>query len=190
MNITLRDSERLQQKLLSDSKRNALPRAQMHPELLEPHLDAESGGFILRTENPIDIKLMGYFFGELAEDKCTAAWRMLGKPREELPSELIFTFDGGGKIVCRTQANGDVTRLTSVIPSDRSMKYDVTVHEGQIIFLKQATQADVPSSSKTVPQLQLEAAKLGVKWLKTASTASMIEKIEEAKAAKSKLVTV
>lgn len=176
MNVQLRNSKTLQDALHKDSGRNALPKAQLHPELLEPYVDNESGGFIVRSENPIDMRNMENFL--ISGAVCTASWIKSGSRTAPTPSELIFAFNDGAKLVIRTQSAADVTRLTSSIPSDRTAQFQATYDDGQIVLVRAANEPEKPFSSKSKAELQVEAAKLGVKWDKTASIETMIERIE------------
>lgn len=182
MNIQLRDSKTLQDALYKLSDRNALPKAQLHPELLEPHLDTESGGFIVRSKNKIDIGHLESFLPQ--SSVCTANWKFSGRDASRIPSELVFDFECGGKLAIRTQSAADVTRLTSIIPSDRGgLRFDGHYDDGRLMLVRAVGQKELPSSNKSDAELQLDAAKAGVKWDKKASRETMIERIEEAKKA-------
>ncbi len=201
MNIQLRDSKTLQEDLHKRTGKTVLPKAQLHPDMIHGMVDCDREGFDIRTEmnagdligqpNPTDAANLAAFLP--AADSCSAEWRVIrmkqGDSATPIPTELIFTFDAGGKLVIRTQSVADVTRLTSALPADRIMRFDATPGVGKITFVRAGSEKPMPSSPLTDTDLQMEAAKAGVKWDKRASRETMLERIEAAKNAKPAMVT-
>jgi hypothetical protein len=204
MNIQLRDSKPLQDAIKLAANKNQLPKAQLHPELLWGIVDCDREGFDIRSEcmfgdhrgesNPVDVRNLKHFLSEPRE--CEARWKIVtmkqGDSLTSIPSELTFTFDGPDevkpKIVIHTQAVADITKLTSALPSDRSAKFLATPGEGKIKFTPVGAplpQAPAPSQA-IVGELQTQAAILGVPWDKAASLETMIERMNEKRAADAK----
>jgi hypothetical protein len=195
VNIQLRDSKTLQDALIEATKksslpRNALPKAQLHPELLNGIVDVDGGGFVVHTEqnkgdhkgevNAIDAWNMEQFLPQPMG--CEAKWVFTARGKNEppVPFELIFTFENQSKVAIRTQCAPDLTKLTSALPPDRTARYDACYDAGSIVFVRAANQPELPSVTKTTAHLRLDAAKAGVAWDPKASAETMVERIEKA----------
>lgn len=199
MNIQLRDSKPLQDALKRRGNRNMLPKAQLHPELLDGVVDADREGFNVRSElltgehrgesNPQDVQNLKDFLPAAVE--CVAAWKVVelkqGESTQRIPSELVFTFAGdNGKLVIHTQAVSDVTKLTSALPSDRTAKFNAVPGEGRITFTLASAEKRLMVSPLSEAELKTQAAIVGVKWDVKASRETMLEKINAAREAKEK----
>ncbi len=182
MNIQLRDSKVLQTNMLKvvSSALNrevaTLPKAQLHPELIEGHVDTDSGGFAIHSKNSIDVRNLGWFFS--APGACTASWRMCGKDDNRIASELVFAFEDNSKLVVRTQSSGDQTRLTSTLPSDQKATFNASYEAGRLTLSRQGSAP--AQSGLSDADLQVRAAVLGVEWDTKASRETMLDRIIEA----------
>lgn len=198
MNIQLRDSQALQTAIYArvGKRPGTLPRAQLHPELLAGIVEGDRGGFEVRSEQmagehvglpvPIDVENMAAFLPQA--DTCEAHWFVAevkqGDALQRIPSELIFEFSRGGKLVIRTQTKADVDRLVSILPTDRRVKFDGVFNDGKITLIRAAGEKETPVVGRSVAQLMVEAARAGVPWDKSASVETMAERIAEAQMAK------
>ncbi len=195
MNVQLRDSGLLQDFIRAKANKRVLPKAQLHPELQNPIVDCDRSGFTIRSEvlggaqdgepNPFDVENLKAFLPE--PDICTATWHIVelkqGDAFVRVPSELRFTFARGGLLVMRTQSVLDVSKLSASIPTDHSMTLDARFEApNKLVLTQHVMQAQLPTSSKSEPDLQVEAAKAGVKWDAKASRETMLKRIEDAKA--------
>lgn len=178
MNIQLRDSKHLQDTLLKESRRNALPKAQLHPELLAGRIDGEGFGFVVHSENASDVRLLELFMDGLGS--CTASWKMSGKDHALIPSELIFAFDAGSKLVARTQGVADVSKLTSIIPGDQRHKFNATYAAGKVSLVRDGEEKTPASSTLSLADLQTLAPQLGIVWDTAASNETNIARIQDA----------
>ena len=188
MNIQFRDSKTLQDALIKATGRKALPRAQLHPELLEATVDVVDGGFVVKSENPMDREHAGHFLPK--GDQCSASWTLVrsgSRPDSPLiPVELVFTLDGGGKLIFRTQAVEDQTKLTSAFPKDHRARFDIRNDGERLVITKSAGEPvrsarEVNLLEQSEGDLRDQAARAGVKWDGRASLETMAKRIAEKK---------
>ncbi len=192
MNIRLCDSEDLQ-KLIRDkakaepARRTQVPKAQLHPELLFGIVECDREHFEIRSEinagdrkgesDPIDVKHLETFLPE--PDMCSASWKVIdvkqGESFQRIPTELIFAFDRGGKIVVRTQAVADVTKLTGALPTDQKGRYQASFAGGCISLKKEGAAKVHPTV-----ELRTQCGINGVKWSAEASRETLLEQLAEA----------
>lgn len=194
MNIQLRDSRTLQTALKKRANRNMLPKAQLHPELLNGIVECDRESFTVCTRilngeeegkpNPVDAQNLADFLPEPAT--CSAAWFIAtvkqGESMLRIPAELVFSFEGegAGKLVVRTQAVPDVTKLTSALATDQRATFNATYDNGRLTLIRTDSQRLSPVSSLSEAEMQLQAAMNGVKWDKDASRDTMLQLITAA----------
>lgn len=198
MNIQLRDSKSLQDAIKKRQGRNMLPKAQLHPELHNGVVDCDRNGFVIRSEflidqptqergtaNPQDIQHIKDFLPAPAE--CTATWKITqikqGDSMTSIPSELVFQFDDGSKLVIHTQAVSDVTKLSSALPTDQTAKFTATPGDGRIGFVRAGSEAPIIVSPLTDAEIETQCAINGVKYDRKASRETLLKRLNEARKA-------
>lgn len=193
MNIQLRDSQVLQDFIKKESGRKQLPKPQLHPELLNGVVDCDREGFEIRSEmltgehrgdpNPQDVRNLTAFLPDAKQ--CEARWKIInvkqGDSMMTIPSELVFSFDDGSKLAIHTQAVGDVTKLTSALPTDQIAKFNATPNpENGSVSMVRADSKRIQVSPLSEGELKTQFAIYGLKWDNKASRETAIELLHKA----------
>lgn len=190
MNIQLRDSKPLQDFLKNGRKQ--MPKAQLHPELLNGIIDCDREGFDIRSEvldgehrgdpNPQDVANLKHFLAGPAE--CEAKWKIItvkqGDSLTSIANELVFHFADDSRLAIRTQAIADIAKLSNALPTDRSARYVATPGNARISF--KLVGAALPQVNTLSPlaigELKTQAAMIGVEWDEKASVETMFERMK------------
>lgn len=193
MNIQLCQSQPLQNAIKLKFNRNQIPKAQLHPELLNGIVTCDRESFEIRSEikygdhlglpNPQDVEHLKHFLPAPAE--CKAEWKHTNQKNGDdtliIPQELRFVFADSSFLVLKTQTTSDVTQLTNPLPSDQTGRFMATPGEGKISIVRVGSQKSLPMSPLSDAELQTQAAILGVKWDKKASRETMLTMMNEAR---------
>lgn len=190
MNIQLRDSKTLQDAIKIRLNRTQIPKAQLHPSLLNGLVECDRQSFTIRSEmlygehkgesNPQDVENLKHF---TKGGECEARWKIVtfkqGESFSSVPSELVFTFEDQSKLAIHTQAAADITKLTSALPSDQSARYMAEVSDGKIAFVRVGADR-IHVSPLSEEDLRTQCGINGVKWDKSASRETMLKLLSEA----------
>lgn len=191
MNIQLRDSASLQAAIRSRFGKTQLPKAQLHPELLNGVVECDRSGFTIRSEylsgelrgqtNVLDVSLLSDFIS--VPSKCRAHWKIVevrqGGSVTSIPVELSFDFENGSKLVVRTQAVNDIAKLTTALPTDQAGEFEAKPEPGVLKIVRAGSEKSAAVTNMSEAEMRVMAARAGVKWDGRASRETMMKKIAD-----------